>query len=185
MKNYALILGIAAAAAGCNVDGTFTPPLADVEPDQVLLEIEYVNYAWGQVFFGYVIDGDGEVFKYDRKGAPWRPASKSSYTAAELADKFSLNRQLVTDRNDGEAREAASRIHSLASVLSQPKSQCADAGVLTYRAYKYDPVVARYTPVLLRAEGDHAQVNTSAEAQQLIAYIRSLDLIDELLGCDP
>ena len=62
---------------------------------------------------------------------------------------------------------------------------CADAGALTYRVYRYNAGSRTYEPVLLRVEGDYAQQNTSQAAQQLIDYVRSLNLLEELLGCDP
>ena len=150
----------------------------------VLLEIELINYAWTPVHFGYVVEADGDVFRYDRQGALWE--EQDVYSPDELDAKFSPNRQLVTTRPATEVNAVASRIADLpARNLSQPKSQCADAGALTYRAYKYNAPLARYIPVLLRVEGDWARQNTSAVAQELISYIRSLALHQEFPGCDP
>jgi hypothetical protein len=150
----------------------------------VLLEVELVNYAWVPTFKGFVVEADGKIHSYDRKGATW--TEQDSYTPGQLDEKFAPNRALVTTRPTNEVADVANKVAALPNDnLSAPKMVCADAGTLTYRAYKYDAAAARYTPVLLRMEGDRAQQNTSAAAQDLISYVRSLGLLQEFIGCDP
>jgi len=158
-----------------------------IEPDDVgsvLLEIEVVNYAWTPTFFGFVVESDGRVFRYDRRGASWE--AQDVYSPDELDRKFGSNRELVTMRPLGEVSNVAEKIRDLPSRNdSQRVGRCADAGALTYHAYKYNSHIERYVPVLLRVEGDWAQLNRQPIAQELIAYIRSLQLVQEFLGCDP
>lgn len=152
----------------------------------VLLEIEYINYAWTPTFFGYYLDAAGNVYAYDRNGTPWPPGGKPAFTQDELEEKFARGRILHATRDSAEVAEVTSRIVQIDPArVTAEKQECADAGLLTYRAYQYDPDTRTYQPVLLRAEGDVAQENTSPAAQALIDYIRSLDLLEELLGCDP
>ena len=178
MKRTALLL-IAATLLGCSNDPTAPP----VDPTRVLLEIEYINYAWTPTYKGFFIDGSGDIYSYDREGAQWAHENASSVTEAQLMSKY-LKRTLVSTRDSAELPTVAARIAQInANQVTPQKSECADAGVLKYKAYKYDD--GRYTPVLLRAQGDHAQQNTSSAAQELIAYVRSLGLWTEMLGCDP
>ena len=152
----------------------------------VLLEIEYVNYAWVPTFKGFFLDAQGDIYSYDREGAQWPDRDSQVLTEKQLLDKFSLKRELVQSVGGPAATSVAAKIALInQSQLSQPKTECADAGVLTYRAYTHGAIDGTYVPVLLRAEGDVARLNTSAAAQELIAYIRSLELITEMLGCDP
>jgi len=158
-----------------------------IEPDDVgsvLLEIEVVNYAWTPTFFGFVVESDGHVYRYDRRGASWE--EQDVYSPEELNQKFAPNRELVATRPASEVSGVADKVRDLPSRDdSEPVGRCADAGSLTYRAYKYNSHVARYVPVLLRVEGDWAQLNREPIAQELIAYIRALQLVQEFLGCDP
>jgi hypothetical protein len=175
---YALLL---CALAACN-----EPTAPDGSHGEFLLEIEYVNYAWTPQFFGFVVDARGDIYSYDRADAPWPHRAANVVTEAQLNEKFSLNRELVATRDSAEVPTLAMRINQItANQLSPQKNACADAGALTYRAYRYHADDRTYVPVLLRVEGDLAQENTSQAAQDLITYIRSLGLLEELLGCDP
>ena len=177
---YALMIG-AMALGGC--DETTAP---DSDDAPVLLEIEYVNYAWTPTYFGFFVDATGDVYSYDREGTPWPHGENSVVTEEELNEKFSLKRTLLSTRDSAEIALLKARISQVnASQVSAQKHQCADAGLLTYRAYKYNSGNRTYEPVFLRMEGDAAQQNISPAAQELIAYVRSLDLLEELLGCDP
>lgn len=171
---------LAAAAAGC----TQTTDLS--ESDRVLLEIEYINLAFTPRYFGFHVDGSGNVYRYDRNARAWERQDSTSHSPGELSGKYSPVNNLQITRPVSEVRGLIPTIDAAAQgAFSQPKQQCADAGTLKYLAYTYSADTGRYTPVLLRVEGDFAQQNTSAAAQELIAYIRSLDLLEELLGCDP
>lgn len=174
---------IAAAVTVGACEETTAP---EPNPSRVLLEIEYINYAWVATYAGFFIDAKGDIYSYDREGAPWPYGERQVLTEQQLNEKFEPKRTLVSSRNGEEVATVATRISQLnPDQLSARKGECADAGVLTYRAYKYNAAARTYEPVLLRAEGDLAQQNTSGAGQELIAYVRSLGLFNEMPGCDP
>ena len=178
MKRTVLLLAVA-TLIGCNNE----PAAPALDSSRVLLEIEYINYAWTPTYKGFFIDGAGDIYSYDREGAQWAHQEARSVTDAQLMSKY-LNRTLVSSRDSADLPTVAARI-ALVDVnqVSPQKAECADAGILKYKAYKFGD--GKYTPVVLRAEGDFAQQNTSAAAQELIAYVRSLGLWTEMPGCDP
>lgn len=175
------LLSVALLSAACTESATGVR-----DSERIVLEIEYINYAWEPTYFGFFVDGTGRIFRYDRNGAAWPDQDAASWSVRELDDKFVPVRNQVDEVPSAEIAALAPVIDAAAAgTLSPVKSECADAGTLTYRAYRYNPDDGRYSAVLLRQEGDHARQNTSQAAQQLIAYIRSLELLEELLGCDP
>lgn len=177
---YALMAGAVALGACDEATGP------DSETGPVLLEIEYVNYAWTPTYFGFFVDATGDVYSYNREGTPWPHGENRVITEEELNEKFSLKRTLVATRDSADIALLKARITQVNETqVTAVKNQCADAGLLAYRAYRYNSANRTYEPVLLRVEGDAAQENTSPAAQDLIAYIRSMDLLEELLGCDP
>jgi hypothetical protein len=179
-KTMVTILVVIAGAAGCS------EPSGLSEAERVLLDVEYINLAAGTTYFGFHVDGSGNVYRYDRNGTSWERQDSAVHTPSELAGKYVPINNLLFTRPRAEVRELIPTIDEAAlGPLSTPHTPCADAGTLKYLAYTYDADAGRYTPVLLRAEGDFAQLNTSAAAQDLIAYIRSLALLPELQGCDP
>ena len=152
-KHTLLPLLAAASLAACNET---TGP--DDARAPVLIEIEYVNYAWTPQFFGFFVDASGDVSSYNREGAPWDHRDASAITEERLAEKFSLKRTLVTTRDTAELRTVATKVNQVnPGQLTEQKLVCADAGTLTYRAYKYNAGSRTYTPVLLRVEGDLAK----------------------------
>lgn len=154
---------------------------------KVMLEIEFQNYAFGKQYFGYFVNGLGDVYNYNRNGVPWEFQDSTSWTRETLDQKFVPIKNMLHTRPNSEVTNIQAKIDALVpGQLSQRKHECADAGELTYYAYRYDVEGGRYTErILLRQEGDFAQQNTSPAAQDLIAYIRSLNLVQEMLGCDP
>ena len=181
MNGLAKFAVLLCTLAGCN-----DPSGPDSSHGEILLEIEYVNYAWTPQFFGFFVDAQGDIYSYNRGGTPWVPTSDRAITPEQLAEKFSLQRTLVGTRDSSEVVTVATRINQVNNnQLTPATNTCADAGALTYRAYRYNADNRTYIPVLLRVEGDIARVNTSPAAQDLIAYIRALGLLEELLGCDP
>jgi hypothetical protein len=182
MKTIRLLptFALAAFAAGCGL-------INEVQNDtRILLEIEYINNAVGPTYSGFVIEGSGDIYRYDRQGAAFAFQDSAELEPADLEGKFAPVKTLVATRPPEEILPLLNLINVAATGdYSEPKQECADAGTLSYRGYEFDTIRGRYNPVLLRSEGDFAVVNTSQAAQELIAYIRSLDLIEELLGCDP
>lgn len=179
-KTIVSTLLLVAGVAGCS------EPSGLSEAERVLLEVEYINRATSVTYFGFHIDGSGSIYRYDRNATPWARQDSTAHTPAELSSKYVPINNLMFTRPRAEVRALIPTIEAAASgSLSTPTMPCTDVGTLKYLGYTYDAETDRYTTVLLRAEGDFAQVNTSAAAQELIAYIRSLTLLPELSGCDP
>jgi hypothetical protein len=175
---YAVLL---CALAACN-----DPSGPGGTHGEFLLEVEYMNYAWSPQFAGFYVDAQGDVYSYDRKGAFWEHHEARVVSEAQLTEKFSLNRVLVTTRDSAEVAAVAARINQInPNQLSQEKYPCADAGAFTFRAYRYNSRYGTYTPVLLRVEGDRAQENTSQAARDLVTYLRSLGLLAGIPVCGP
>ena len=179
MKTKMFFAVLALSATSC------MDPVEPFGGAQAVLEIEYINYAWTPTYRGFVVDVFGNVYSYDRQGRAWEHQDRATLTQEQLESKFT-GKTLVATRLPSEVEVMGLKAQAAASgALSERKMQCADAGILTYRAYVVEGDPPEYRPVLLRVEGDVAQVNTSESAQEVIAYIRSLKLMDELLGCDP
>ncbi len=152
-----------------------------------LFEVEYVSFAWGAVWEGLYVDARGRVYRYARDGEPWRPSRDDAYTRAELAEKYRSGRTLLRTLPSDEVVARVALIEPASrGDLSEPASLCRDAGVLTFRAFRYDGSTGRYLPVLLRAEGDWAQENRSPDARALVQWMSGFD--DRFAsngGCSP
>ena len=181
MRKFASIALILFAAA-C---GSINEPVA--RGGTVLFEIEYVNYAWVPTWKGYYIDSGGSVFSYDRSTvkSTYSP-DKTEFTHDELMQKLSSNRSHVRELAINDVLGKFDLIVPAArGSLTTPRERCADAGLLTYRAYRYDFSKERFVQVMLYQQGDRAQANLSAEGKQLFEWLDSLKLMTRFGGCEP
>ena len=146
---------------------------------KILFDCYHVNFAWGYTLKGFYIDGDGKIYTYDRKGDPWLPDSvqkgSHSYPGPDLMSKFS---------NPKSAGRIDSSIIKQKSGLIRPASrgeifrqqQAYDAGWSGCVAYLFDKHTDTYTAILLGAEGDFLEKNSSREAKSLLLWLRSLQI---------
>jgi hypothetical protein len=153
------------------------PPSATTVDDieqEYLFEVERVNYAWGFEWVGLVIDREGNVYAFDHSHEPWQPASNGSYSEAELPRKYEHGMRLVGNVDQGTLVAQLNRIPDVGVSFDEPLISCADAGQLTYRAFRYVAETARYVPLVLREEGDRPRQNTSNAGEALSDWLRNL-----------
>ena len=140
------------------------------------IEVQHVNYAWGPVYKGYVINGIGEVFSWDRAGKPWTAEDANSPTAAELNGKYE-NKTPVRTLPASEAGALFSLANTAANgTVTAPAQRCNDAGATTITVWLAQGE-GRMKKVVIRMEGDWAQENLSAAAKTLASRVDQLELM--------
>jgi hypothetical protein len=150
-----------------------------------LFEIEHVNHAWGLFWAGLVIDREGNIYAYDHGHEVWVLADTDSYTEAELEDKYEHGSRYVGRIDESTIVHQFNRIARVSERVSEPQYPCADAGGLTYRAFRYKPATGHYRPLLLRQEGDVVMENTSDAGEELADWLRSLVSALDNAGIEP
>jgi len=142
-----------------------------------LFEIEHRNYAWGHAWYGLYVDNEGTVYTYTLDASTrWEPASPDAFTGRELRDKFSHGREAIGSIDRATLLARMALISSAADgPLADPVDRCRDAGETAFKAFLYNARTDRYTPVLLRQEGDWAQKNRSPSADSLTTWLKTLD----------
>ncbi|MFQ5568689.1 MAG: hypothetical protein ACE5G0_03380 [Rhodothermales bacterium] len=170
-----LLGGLLAALllSGCDASSPGSdPPIVQT----ILFEVEYVNFAWVPTWQGLYIDRQGSVYRYDLSDEDTMPVPRETYTEEELLEKYSHHKERI-GQVDAEVLATHYALIRAAGegALSEPVYRCADAGVVAFRAFRYDATTEHYTPVLLQQEGDVAQANRSASAQALVSWLRTVD----------
>lgn len=153
----------------------------------VLFEIEYSNYAFTPVWKGFYVDAMGVVWSYDRSDERPDPAGeRHELTHDELMLKYSPRRERVRETPLTEIIGLFDMIPAAGrGRVTAPVTRCADAGVLSFRAFYFDMATQRYTPIVLRREGDVIQTNTSVEAGRIYTWLNALELVQHISGCEP
>ncbi len=170
MATIAITLGI---IVGCSDDDAVTPhEVGDPLDQQYVFEYYFVNFAWGVVFNGKFIDGNGNVISYDHSHGYWNPANPDTLTAAELAEKFSVVTDTLGSIALGELNQAYRSIEGASEgELSERELIAIDAGTACYQCYKYDAEHGYYVRVLLAKSGGYRQFNLSTEAEDLLDWL--------------
>ena len=174
----ALSAAFATAASAQASDGETPPTAPALVP---LFDCFATNSAWGFTLSGKVIDADGNVFSYGRRGKAWlvTPVTEGTskyYSEADLQDKFSDSRP--AGRIDAAALAGNVALIEAASVgkLSIVDGGARDAGSSSCHAYVHDAPHKRYRDIELGSDGgvsDTRITNDATEAQQLLKWLRS------------
>ena len=168
----ALLLVAGIAFAGCD---SSTDPRNDTN-QQYLFEVEYLNHSWGYVMNGIVIDKEGNVSAYDHSHAEWAHSESESYSLGQLNDKYEHSARSVGSVDNATLTVLLDRVANVVDEGPAPVWVCADAGDLSYRAFRYDSSTELYEPILLRIEGDRPYQNSSADAEAIADWMRAFIL---------
>jgi hypothetical protein len=153
--------------AGCNSD--------DQYDKKVYFELSYLNYAWGYMRQGWLIDQDGRVLSFHNPKT-WNSVEDSGYITQ---DALSKNILYCDSTIRTIPLTTLSHYRSLISSAISGKMEdhgwvgC-DGGTLSYICYYYDPTNGKYKKIILKQSGDYSCENVSASAQSLITWMESI-----------
>jgi len=176
------LLSAIAALALASCAEPLTPP----EPGEYLFEVEYVNFAWGFSYHGFVVGGDGRVYSYDLSDTRQPPPAGDEFTPGELQAKYAHRSALVGSVSAAEAQSRYARVaDALAGALTPEQGACADAGTTRFTALVFDAATGKYRRVLLHQRGDVARTNTSPAARELFHWLADVTGNGLSTVCDP
>jgi hypothetical protein len=165
-KLYLLLLAML-VLVGCNSN--------DQYDKKVYFELSYINYAWGYVHQGWLIDQDGRVLSYHNPKT-WNSVEDGGYITQDALSKNTLY-------CDSTIRTIplATLSHYRSLIPSAVSGKIADhgwagcdGGTLSYICYYYDSMNGKYKKAILKQSGDYSCENVSASAQSLITWMESI-----------
>jgi hypothetical protein len=141
----------------------------------MFFETEYINYAWGFVYQGTMIDQDGSIFSYNpaKDTITVLYHTDGYYTEQELRSKYQHTKTYLRKVNEDSLKWS----HKLATLVkvnnfSDTVRVGADQGGLEYSVYIYRAENNEYQKVTLRVEGDQAFYNKSESAIALVTWLK-------------
>jgi hypothetical protein len=158
---------------------------------KIVFEVEFFNYTqiynYPDSHFGIYVDNAGGVYSYDRKGVQWGRDGKTALTEQVLLGKY-INTKRIGTIDQATLINTFALSQRIVSELEMPIVRSADAGTWTFWAYTLNPVstegVAAYEQTMLYRAGDVMQVNSAKAAQELTAWLRTLDDRLQSLPCE-
>ncbi len=137
-------------------------------------ELEDFNNAWGYVHTGYYIDGQGNLYSYDRSNEPWEFFDHSSFTEGQLSEKYTSSKLIRSVPQEELLEKYQIALQIGRGKLSESKLTCFDFGHITFWVYVYNKFQGRYYPILIYRAGDYTQRNLSEDATTLFEWIVNL-----------
>ena len=157
---------------------------ASTAPLDPLFDCYRSNSAWGYTLSGRVVDVDGRIWRYGSRGKAWLPqvlqeGSARFYKEADLREKY-------TDAQQSGAIDAAKLTEKVKLIeasavgpMTVQEGGARDAGYSGCHAYVRDAAHQRYRDFDLGSDAgvnDLPVKNESAAAQQLLAWLRSVNV---------
>jgi len=141
------------------------------DEQEILFEVNYVNYAWGFQNNGFLIDKKGLVRTFD-KPKDWKFADSGPLSAAEMDERLSKTTLVNYTVPAGELAQSIDKLKRVSDArFSEPSSRGADMGASAYYIYRYDPGQKIYTAVLLQSVGDNDVFNLDPDAKALSEWL--------------
>ena len=173
MKNLILLLLMVTTLAGClRPDDIWAE---DSEPNNLIFQSEYTNYAWGYNHNGWIMDSSGKVNRFQKKAAWVFPDSLGYVSAVDMQKNFSACDSVMAQISSTDFTLYAQKATSCASgPMSKATNTMADAGEHIYAFYLYEPGRNRYKRVILDMTGDWSQQNLAAKSKEIVEWMKTI-----------
>lgn len=143
------------------------------EDQPVYFEYHYINHAWGFIDNGWMIDREGNIRGYDHPEDYRWPDSTGYLSSEDLQNNLARTDTLLQNVRAKELKLYTRLISGAAEGnLSEYKRRGADMGSSVLSCYAFDHNAGSYKHVLLSLAGDQEQVNQSAEAEELVEWLK-------------
>jgi hypothetical protein len=139
-----------------------------------LFDVYEENFSWGYTLRGFYVDRNGDVWSYDHSDERWLPGDGAvRLSEADLKEKFDHGRKVLT--LGAKVVRDKLRLIDVASRGGIARfSQSRDRGRYAWVAYQYDPDRRNYRVVVLGADGDWIESNSTSAAQELVAWLNEV-----------
>lgn len=165
---YLPIIIFAIAAAGCKKN------LSPVNDQQLMFQMDYINYAWGYQHSGFLMDGEGKIYTYENP-VSWN-FPDANFNLSE--DQVAANIQFSTNSGRVSREEVAkfgSYIDNIAmGKISGLKNTGNDEGTIQFICYRASGN-GSYKGTLIRMEGDFTCENLNFYSRKVVTWLREIN----------
>jgi hypothetical protein len=145
---------------------------------------EYLNYAWGYVHNGWLVDSGGNIRSYSLKFSDSLEAFSGNPSRANLDKMLSFSKPTGKKIPADSLKTMVALVQTASHGTMSYAPLCADAGIVMYSGIFFDSVHSRYQKVVCVQGGDQIGCNSSSAAKVIARWLISLDSLP-LAGCFP
>jgi hypothetical protein len=142
----------------------------------ILFQVEYINYAWGYLHIGFIIDSEGNVLTY-KNPLDWNfPDNDFIITQNQVKDNISKCTNSGEKISKVELQKYANYIKNISSSkVTALKNVAADAGSLQYTCYQFFENSGTYKSYLIKMEGDFTCENLNFFSKKVSIWLKSIN----------
>lgn len=143
---------------------------------ELLFQMDYVNYAWGYQHNGYIIDGEGNVLEYDNPQNWNFPDNNFMLTQAQVEENLGMCRKTSMRIPAEELQKYSGFIRNIASSkVTAPKNAGADEGSAEFICYQIMPGGSAYKGYLVKMEGDYTCENLNFYSKKVALWMKDIN----------
>lgn len=142
---------------------------------QVLFQVAYRNFAWGERNSGFFIDSQGRILRYDNPETWHFFDEKAVLTSAQMEENLEQTELNPLKVSLPELKQFSDKIQLIkGSDFSQRKSVGNDMGAVRYYALVFNKTEKSYSPVLLAETGDFEIYRKDPSAIEIRVWLEEI-----------
>ncbi len=141
----------------------------------ILFQVDYINYAWGYLHTGFIIDSEGNVLTY-KNPEDWNfPDKDFSINQNQIKENISKCTSSGIKIPKAELQKYAHHIKNISSSkVTALKNVAADAGSIQYTCYQFFEKSGTYKSCLIKMEGDFTCENLNFFSKKVSIWLKSI-----------
>jgi len=143
---------------------------------EILFQMDYVNYAWGYQHYGFMIDNQGRILTYDNPEKWNFPDDNFILTEKQIVENISMCRVSGEKITAEELKRFSSYIDKIASSkLTASRNTGADAGTFQYICYRFSENSMMYKGFIMKTEGDFTAENLNFYSKKVVSWMKGVE----------
>jgi hypothetical protein len=141
----------------------------------ILFQVEYINYTRGYTHWGIFIDADGNVLTYNLPEKWNFPGDDQTLTRKEVLENIASCKISNRKIPGAELQKYINYIDNIAaSKVTSPKNVAAGAGTLSYYCYQYSENSSTYKRTIIRKTGNSVCENLNFYSKKVVNWINDI-----------
>ena len=146
------------------------------EKQDILFQVDYVNYAWGYQHIGFIIDNEGKVLTYKNPQSWNFPDKDFNITENEVRENIKICLNSGKKIPAEELKKYANYIKNISlSKVTALKNVAADAGSMEYICYQLQEKSGTYKGYIIKKEGDFTCENLNFFSKKVTTWLKSIN----------
>jgi hypothetical protein len=165
-----LILIFVIAITGCKKNYIISDKQA------ILFEFEHINYAWSYKHYGFIIDNEGNVLKYNNPESWNFPDTELRISEDDVAENISMCTYSGIKIPKSELQKYSNHIKNISSSkVTALKNVADDAGSTEYICYQYSESSGMYKGTIIKMEGDFTCENLNFFSKKVSEWMKNIN----------